>query len=304
MSLSHLQPAVTKSYSRLLRVTSSHPCPICRHSSWCSYWEDGRGAICMRQESDKSARGGQGWLHFFEDAQGQARAPIARSQPQLHRAVADRADVERRHTVYTALLSSLSLWPEHKAELMRRGLPPEEISRLQYASAPAKALAVDVARALSRRHDLRGVPGFYRLQDEWRMVRTGTGFFVPYRNERGMIEGLQLRRFPYGGKDKYFWLSSKEKPAGTSSGSPVHFTLASQFANADEVVITEGALKADVAAYLSSSPVIAAAGVSNFGENFATRLRTSFPTLRRAVIAFDRDLANNAQVYRSLLHLS
>lgn len=134
------------------------------------------------------------------------------------------------------------------------------------------------------------------------MVRTGPGFFVPYRNEHGMIEGLQLRRFPYEGKDKYLWLSSKDKPAGASSGSPVHFASSHLLTSADEVVITEGALKADVAAYLSGAPVIAA-GVSNFGERFAARLRISFPNLRRAVIAFDRDLANNAQVYRALLHL-
>jgi hypothetical protein len=136
------------------------------------------------------------------------------------------------------------------------------------------------------------------------MSRAGTGFFIPYRNELGMIEGLQLRRFPDGGRDKYLWLSSKEKPSGASSGSPLHFSRAQMLASTDEVVITEGALKADVAAYLSGAPVIAAAGVSNFGDRFVEHLRTSFPNLRRAVIAFDRDLLEKAQVSRALLHLS
>lgn len=255
----------------------------------------------MRQESDKSARNGQGWLHFFDEPQAHVRAPDARSLYQ--RAVADCADVGRRHVVYTALLSALLLWPEHRAELMRRGLAPEEISHLQYASTPAEAETSNIARSLALQYDLTGVPGFYQQQDTWRMARTGPGFFIPYRNERGMIEGLQLRRFPYGGRDKYLWLSSKDKPSGASSGAPVHFALSLMLASAEEVIITEGALKADVAAYLGQSPVIAAAGVSNFGEGFAVRLKTSFPNLRRIVIAFDRDLTNNAHVYRALLHL-
>lgn len=174
----------------------------------------------MRRESGQPARNGQGWLHFFDGPQAHAGAPAAlphlRPQP-----AAERADVGRRHAVYTALLSALSLWPEHRAELMRRGLSPEEISRLQYVSAPTEALAVDVARALSRRYDLCGVPGFYHLGGEWRMVRTAGGFFIPYHNERGLIEGLQLRRFPCGGRDKYLWLSSKDRPSGASSSAPL-----------------------------------------------------------------------------------
>jgi hypothetical protein len=261
----------------------------------------------MRHESDKPARGGQGWLHFFESAQAQARAPVAQLQPRAQLAtpaIVERAYVECRHVVYTALLSSLSLWPEHKAELMRRGLPSEEIQRLQYASAPTDADSSNLARSLSQQYGLTGVPGFYQLGGEWRIVRAGAGFFVPYRNERGLIEGLQLRRFPYSDRDKYLWLSSKGKPAGASSGSPLHFAKSHLLASADEVVITEGALKADVAAYLSGAPVIAAAGVSNFGDRFAERLRTSFPNLRRTVIAFDRDILEKSQVSRALLHLS
>lgn len=301
MSLTHHRSAVTNNFARLLRVSSKHPCPVCRHASWCSYWEDGRGAVCMRRESGKPAKGGQGWLHFFDAPAAPLRPPHARPQPQP---AIERADVGRRHAVYTALLEALTLSAGHEAELVRRGLPREALGRLQYKSAPEETPAAAAAHALALKYDLRGVPGFYQAGDGWRMVRASPGFFVPYRDERGRIEGLQLRRFPHDAKDKYIWLSSKDRAAGASSGAPVHFARAGQLAGAEEVVITEGALKADVAAYLSGSPVIAAAGVSNFGENFAERLKTSFPHLRRAVIAFDRDLAHNAQVYRALLHLT
>ncbi len=305
MSLSHLKSIVTKNQSRLLRVTRTHPCPVCRRGNWCSYWADGRGAICMRRESDRPARHGQGWMHFFDDtampigATARAHSP---QSPVLATAVT-RAPVERRHAVYTALLSALALAPAHHIELTRRGLSAEEIHHLQYVSAPGEGFAIDATHQLSRKYDLNGVPGFFKLNAEWRMVRTPPGFLVPYRDECGRIEALQLRRFPYAGQDKYLWLSSKDRPGGVSSGAPVHFARASALANAEEVVITEGALKADVAAHLSRSPVIAAAGVTNFGEGFAARLRASFPHLTRAVIAFDRDVAHNAQVYRALLHL-
>ena len=256
----------------------------------------------MRRESDRSARNGQGWLHFFADAAAaHVRAPVARPPRQ---AAVDRADVRHRHIVYTALLSALSLWPEHESELMRRGLSPEEVQRLQYASTPSEAEAANASRSLSLRYDLCGVAGFYQLQDTWRMVRTGPGFFIPYRNERGMIEGLQLRRFPYGGRDKYLWLSSKDKPAGASSGAPLHFALASQLANAEEVVITEGALKADVAARFLQSPVIAAAGVTQFGQDFAARLRSIAPALRTVYVAFDLDWQSNETVKRALFRLT
>lgn len=302
MSLTHHRSAVTNNFARLVRVSSKHPCPVCRRADWCSYWEDGRGAVCMRVESDRPARNAQGWLHFFDDARATSPGrPLVAEQRQP---VTERADVGRRHAVYAALLEALTLSAEHEAELARRGLPREAVGRLQYKSAPGETLAAAAARSLALKYNLRGVPGFYQAGDGWRMTRTAPGFFVPYRDERGRIEGLQLRRFPHEGRDKYIWLSSKDRAAGASSGAPVHFAQAALLANADEVVITEGALKADVAAYLSSSPVIAAAGVSNFGEGFAERLKNSFPHLRRTVIAFDRDLAHNAQVYRALLHLT
>ena len=258
----------------------------------------------MRRQSDQPARNAQGWLHFFEEARAHVRATGARPQPQHQPAVADRAGVERRHGVYTSLLAALSLRPEHRAELLRRGLSSEEISSLQYASTPAEAFAVDVARSLSRQYDLRGVPGFYQYAGEWRMVRTAAGFFVPYRNERGLIEGLQLRRFPYSGRNKYLWLSSKDRPSGASSSAPLHFTLSSQLASADEVVITEGALKADVATHFLQSPVIAAAGVTLFGRDFGARLRSIAPTLRTVFVAFDLDWQSNETVRRALFRLT
>jgi hypothetical protein len=218
----------------------------------------------------------------------------------------ERAGVERRHAVYTALLHALTLSDEHLSALLHRGLSCVEIERLNFKSTLQRGTEAKITRELSQSFDLRGLPGFYQTAGKWRVAGTATasGFFIPYRDEQGNIEGLQIRRWPYTGSDKYIWLSSKDKLLGASSESPVHFARVDLLTGAEEVIITEGALKAGVIAYLSQSPVIAIAGVSNFRQDFATRIRASFPKLRQTIIAYDRDYIEKPQVYQALMRLT
>ena len=254
----------------------------------------------MRVKSDKPTRDGQGWIHLFN-------APRAVATPRRRPAASTevgRAIIERRHAVYTALLQTLPLSDEHRCALHLRGLAQAEIERLQYKSTLGQRAAAEITQDLARRFDLCGLPGFFQASGVWRMVSTATGFFVPYRDELGRIEGLQIRRWPHAGDSKYIWFSSKDKPLGASSGAPLHFARVDLLARADEVVITEGALKADVAAYLSQSPVIGVAGVGSFGSDFAARIRASFPKLRRVILAYDRDFSENPSVCQALMRLS
>jgi 5S rRNA maturation endonuclease (ribonuclease M5) len=50
-----------------IRVTKRDPCPICKKPDWCEITADGRGAICMRVESQRKTRNG-GWWHWLKDA--------------------------------------------------------------------------------------------------------------------------------------------------------------------------------------------------------------------------------------------
>jgi hypothetical protein len=63
----------------------------------------------------------------------------------------------------------------------------------------------------------------------------------------------------------------------------------------DELVITEGTLKADCIAALSALPVVGVAGTHST-RGLASKLRVTFPRLRSAVVAFDKDLLVKAQV--------
>lgn len=304
MSLPQTGPASSPNSSKLVRVTRRRPCAVCGRASWCSYFDDGRGAVCMRVRSERATRDGKGWIHNFRAA---GESPPRAAPDALTSAPTDeceRADVERRHAAYSSLLSRLTLARSHLDGLTARGLPAEQISRLGYRSAPGEASATSAARSLSNSFDLRGVPGFYLEGGGWRLAKMPPGFIVPYRDERGRVEALQIRRSPHAGPGKYLWLSSKGKPLGSSSGSPAHFAGPDLLRAADEVLLTEGALKADVVAHLTRSPVVAAAGVSNFPADFAARLRESFPSLRRAIVAFDRDLFGKAEVMAALERLA
>jgi len=281
-----------------VRVNRKRPCPVCGKPDNCSIREDGSAAYCRRStHGDKQGRDG-GWLHIFRDN----FTPTTTPRPRVASTPApmvERAPVERCHAVYTDLRRlHLVLSEQHRANLKGRGLSDGAIEVAGYRSTPPEPFASNVARALAATHDLQGVPGFYRDGDAWRMVDAGIGFYVPVRDHEGRICGLQVRRDE--GTPKYLWFSSAGRAGGASSGAPVHFAKSHLLKDADEVTITEGALKSDIAAHLLGAPVIGIAGVSTFGEDFAADLKEMFPKLRRVAVAFDMDVWHKPQVAAAL----
>lgn len=273
---------------------------MCKRSDWCSVSSDGAVVICMRIRSDKQTRNG-GWLHRLEEGAVVAPFPSASHSARPQRA-AERATIEHCHTVYASLLSHyLELAAHHRRALLERGLTPESIKQNGYASAPHPTRAAEVARLLATEFDLSSVPGFYLEDGHFRLSNLGSGFYVPVRDLEGRIRGLQLRRDR--GLPKYLWLSSSGRPAGASSGSPVHFCLVNHIHRSGHAIITEGALKADVISQFLDCGVIALAGVNAFNETFASRLKCTLPELRQLTIAFDRDWREKPQVFSALTRL-
>ena len=279
-------------------------CPICGKPDNCSIREDRTAVFCRRVQSDRP--GHNGWTHILSDISPPQR-PIKRPQPATIKEV-PLASIERRDAVFEALLyKQLILAKEHKTKSLMRGLDAAEIQCNGYASLPPPAFASSLARSLAAQYELKGVPGFYLDGGEWQLnVRNGdAGMFIPVRDPIGHIQALLIRRDDAtDGRGKYIWLSSKGRPKGASSGAPVHFAKPYKLHSASEVVITEGALKADVVAYLTSSPVVGIAGVSTFSSDFASHLRETFPNLRRVSIAYDRDLLEKEEVYSALMRLT
>ncbi|RJX20142.1 MAG: DUF3854 domain-containing protein [Desulforudis sp.] len=195
------------------------------------------------------------------------------------------APVEHRNEVYRAFLSVLSLYPSHKDDLLRRGLDEESIRRNGYRSVPEDARhRWKICRWLVREHSLEGVPGFFtrsgRYGPYWDFFGPA-GYLIPVRAPEGLIQALKVR-CDDSGNGKYLWFSSHGKPNGASPGSPAHCA-----GSGTGVWVTEGPLKADVAAHLMDSRFVGSGGAAAWKAALDVLNAVGAKT---PVIAFDADL--------------
>jgi hypothetical protein len=285
---------------RMSRVSRRHPCPVCGRHGWCGFSEDGARAVCMRVSDGAVAESKNGgFLHILRERERDFTPPVSLSKPRPCV-----APIERRHTVYTALLDGLTLSGRHADDLLRRGLSDTEAARNLYASTPGRAAAKKLCAEMSSRFDLSGVPGFFRSGGAWRL-NVGDwhqGFFVPVRDAQGRIQAMQIRRD--AGEPRYTWLSSADKPGGASCGSPVHFARPWRATSTGEAIISEGALKASVVAEHLDACTIAIAGVGSFRDDFGHWLLGQLPALRAVLIGFDSDWQVKREVERAMLKLA
>lgn len=208
-----------------------------------------------------------------------------------------------RHDVYYDFLQMLNLQPVHREKLTKRGLHFSEIHRFLYKSVPLdRVFRREVLERLSAMHDLEGIPGFYRdSNNDWQMyLKSCGGIFVPVCNKDGYIQGLQMRLdLPEDTKEKKFrWFSSKHFNGGTAAKSWVHVV---GDITAYEAILTEGAMKSDIASVLSGGRLfIAVSGVNavNFLPEVLKELK-----IRRVYEAFDMDKCYKPEVKDALLAL-
>lgn len=334
----------SKQQSRFERVTLDKPCEFCGRPDDCAVTSDGTKAYCRRPERATERHGASletlkltegrdgGWLLDRTRLTGYVAHP---AKPEIEVTKYPLAPVERRDTVYRAMLAKLELIARDQVELTSRGMTEGSRPRDAYRSVPVKDSAHAIARELAAEgHDLRGVPGFWRdtkaelaassqsspsdaspqPQHEWRLVMSywHRGFLVPVKDEQGRIQAFQIRRAEPAikvddvtGKEtkeaKYVWLSSDNtakhpRPEGTSPGSPLHFVNPDKINDTNHVIITEGALKADIAACLTDCAVVGVQGVGNFPVDVGARLKRL--GVDKAFIAYDADSFTNPAVAR------
>src|SRR5262249_53794017 len=102
----------------------------------------------------------------------------------------------------------------------------------------------------------------------------------------------------------YIWFSSNQKNGGASSGSPVHFSRVWRAERTGRVIITEGALKADVIAEYKDCCVVGVPGVSSFNADFGAWLKKQLPIIQNVQIAYDSDWREKPQVFTALKRLT
>lgn len=208
-----------------------------------------------------------------------------------------------RHRTYSCLFSLLTLNPQHKESLLRRGLTEEQIRQYGYKSTPVLGFTRLVAAVMEHGCTVAGVPGFYvNTSGEWttNFKTTCTGFLVPVRDMNGRIQAAQIRLDHPAGTCKYIWFSSSERVLGTGSGSPVHFV---GDPHAKTITFTEGGLKGTITHCLTGETLIC-----NAGAGQSESIIKLFPQLKangveEILSGYDMDLESNEHVRRGCVKI-
>lgn len=278
-----------------VRVSRSFACPACGRPDWCSVSEDGEVVKCMRVPSDTSNVDKTGATYYIH-RQGDSPIAIPGEFRRVDRGADRRADPGTLDRVYRLLFNKLSLRAPHRADLMRRGLSAEQIKLRGYVSWPPfdrrRRLCEELMEALGG-VDLTTVPGFFI--NKFNAMALGGGpacFAIPCRTPTGDIVGVQLRNDDSTAEEgpKYLFLSSF-RHGGPSSGYLTHVPI--HEGSKEEVRVTEGFLKADVATARGQLQVLAMANCSSHQG-----LKTIVAALgvKRVLLAMDSDHRTNRLV--------
>ncbi len=272
--------------SKWMRVNRRNLCSVCGKPDWCLISQDGKAAICARIESDKPAGNkGAGWIHVLDSVKPSPLSNPRRDAKQNPKAAPGILDI-----AYHGLLSELILSESHHENVQRRGLTDAQVYHLGYRTLPSNGRHELVAGLQANNIRLTGVPGFYLETGRWQLVPRPVGIAIPVKDTRHRVIGLQVR-CNNTEDGRYKWLSSRGFNAGCSPGAPAH--VAGTVSTDGEVWITEGPLKADIAALRLNRLVLAVAGVGNWSSVIPI-IQELEP--KRAIIAFDMDKVSNPTV--------
>ncbi len=199
------------------------------------------------------------------------------------------APIERRSAVYEDFLRQLPLYRRHASDLQRRGFTKKQVVKNLYRSLPDTASQrKQIVSALASRHDLTGVRGFREKDGIWECFYV-PGYLIPFRDEKGRIQALQIRTDH--GDPKYLFFGFRD--SGIDNSTPVHVVNPNTARRTKVAWVTEGPLKADVASLFFDACFVASPGVSSW--------RSLTPVLKDLnlegiVQAFDRDQDENPAV--------
>lgn len=228
-----------------------------------------------------------------------------------------------RSAVYMRMISAGKLNQKHFDNLIERGLSPESIKN-RYVSCDSIPSAQETFKGISRlfyspsNDAVKGVPGVYgnvkyeevneqELYDEIGFNLPNNGFLIPIINHEGKrmrISCCQIRLDK--GDRRYIFLSSVDKKNGVSVGecNKIHYTR--NFWQNGEMVIpkivcmTEGPLKADVAAELSGKCFIAVPGVNACGNLIEEFEFLKEQGCEKIELYFDMDYKTNKYVEEAI----
>lgn len=172
------------------------------------------------------------------------------------------ADIKTRDLIYRDFLSMLKLEDNHRRYLENIGFLNSTIDNQMYRSIPKKHIVrKSIAYAMSMKHDLSGIPGFYQDEDwSWNFSNT-KGFFVPIFDEENRIKALSIHLDkPYNGTND-IWFSSNKKINGTSAMNWVNKSNIDD--NTKTVVLTDNFILGNLIKGVLNAPVISFNNINN-----------------------------------------
>ena len=251
--------------SQFTPTSHANDCPVCGDiSGRCKRKEDGSQTffLCVTESSAKQfdivngykciGNRNSRWATFTLDGHSPQKSDEERQQQRQQREAEDRKryqsglNANDRQAAHTQLLAQLSLHPDDRADLLRRGLSAATISTFRSVK-PWQKLTQEIAP---------NTPG---IGSNGQKVATKyRGYLVPARDLAGRDIAYQIRnRQQTKGAPKYPWLSTYTHPAHIQNGElPLTYIPGTDSA----VNLTEGLLKPMVAAERLGQSFIGAAG--------------------------------------------
>ncbi|KYH31320.1 hypothetical protein MOMUL_23910 [Moorella mulderi DSM 14980] len=284
-------------YEGFRKASRREPCPVCGKTDWCGF--NSYLCSCMRVSEGAFkhiilSNGQVAHLHRLEPG----RVVPGKQWEEFIAPEVQPAPVEARDRVYRHFLRLLDLYPRHKEELMCRGLSEQDIKRNGYKSIPEHVNPWILCKKLTLSGlDLAGIPGFYRAKSKYGgsywTFNSSPGYFIPIRDAKDRIQALQ-RRMDDIRNGKYMLFSGHSDRGGCSCGTPAHVARPTEIKD-QRVWITEGQLKADIAAAYLDAVVIGAQGATSWKPVVPEVLELG---AKEVVIAYDRDQETNKEVAR------
>ncbi len=315
--------------SRYKRVSRARPCLICGKPDWCSRTSDDSISFCARVTAgaDRLSRKEQWGVFYHHESikpkpyKNYSENHHVQSKPAKK---ISPAPLEIRDFVYSSLFrlspaSDYLVLTRGSKGLLERGFEnTQDYGGLPGSVAKRQDLAANIRLLLNQNFPLfirqnplglRHVPGFW-IDDNgetnlWQKKDYPHPFLlIPYRSPTGLIQACQIRLTGNLAADKkrYLWLSLPQKNSA-GSGTPLHYANWKNFGQANftnlPVLVTEGALKADVVSKLRPDFF----AVANSGVNCSLELIVNISRGKSLYLAFDGDWKENSVVLRQIAKL-
>ena len=305
------------------RVSRNHPCLVCRSTDWCGFSSDGRFVFCKRSETWRGTPAiretDAGWMFALDGRKRASGLLLARTAPIARPAGLSRPLLDH---VYRRLAELCGLDEHARRDLVNERCFPQALEGdAVYFSLPrsgkhneaiSDALVNEFGVGVIERVpgfsvackscDGPDAPGAHRCQEcgalgktppRFRSVRGGRhDYGLIACDENGLAFWGMSRRLPYGESTtgtKYMLLSSSRAVEASLTGLP-KYHLAGRHFPKDEVWVTEGVTKAEIAANFLRKPVVGLAGAAADAATLSEILRLLDDWQpARVVLGFDAD---------------